>query len=281
MLASLVLAATLAAPSPVAIVFSPDLSVPGNCDFYSALGFACFEDTDWTRVLDAIRDRGDIRLVVLETHGTNGHGLKLQRDKDPQAERSYISVGALEERLSGSGVEAVIIAACNSGRLLRGSIYRRLDPDPGDKLFLPATCGIVDASASFDPEESTVRVLTPSESRVEMTIIGSIGELPPALRRALAGGPLPQEFAISDFLMRMIARPDTIALRPAHPVDALSRDRTTPEESEALYREFLGVFLGVRPPLALFSTYGGELLHSVRSRFALAHRERGCHYTFE
>src|SRR5512134_2520137 len=102
MFASLVLAATLPAVSPgesgrgVAIVFSPDLSVPGNCDFYSALGFACFEDTDWTRVLAAIRDHGEMRVVVLETHGTNGHGLKLQRSKDPQAERSYVSVAALQ-----------------------------------------------------------------------------------------------------------------------------------------------------------------------------------------
>ncbi|MGZ8832749.1 MAG: hypothetical protein ACXW19_06095 [Thermoanaerobaculia bacterium] len=28
----------------VAVVFSPDLSVKGNCHFYAALGFACFDD---------------------------------------------------------------------------------------------------------------------------------------------------------------------------------------------------------------------------------------------
>ncbi|HET7710671.1 MAG TPA: hypothetical protein VFL80_01950, partial [Thermoanaerobaculia bacterium] len=39
----------------VAVVFTPDLSVPGNCHFYRALGFACFDDADWTRVLDGIR----------------------------------------------------------------------------------------------------------------------------------------------------------------------------------------------------------------------------------
>src|SRR5258705_12675318 len=35
----------------VGIVFSPDLSVPGNCRFYQSLGFACFEDADWDAVL--------------------------------------------------------------------------------------------------------------------------------------------------------------------------------------------------------------------------------------
>src|SRR5947209_9141668 len=39
----------------VGIVFTPDLSVPGNCRFYESLGFACFEDADWSRVLDDIR----------------------------------------------------------------------------------------------------------------------------------------------------------------------------------------------------------------------------------
>lgn len=223
----------------VAVVFSPDISVPGNCDFYAALGFACFQDTDWTRVLEGIRQHGGIRLVILETHGTNGHGLKLQRSKDPLAERSYISVAALEERLSGSGVEAVVLAACNSGRLLRPAIYRRLDPDPGDALFLPATCGIVDASSSFDPEESAVEVLTPSESRVEMTVVGSIDELPPAVRRALGAARLPREFAISDLMMQLIARRHLVELHAGTPTETLSRDRTTPADSETLLRALL------------------------------------------
>src|SRR5436190_6308876 len=65
----------------VGIVFSPDLSVPGNCRFYQSMGFACFEDADWDTVLSGIRtwnilypDRA-IRTLVLETHGTNGNGL--------------------------------------------------------------------------------------------------------------------------------------------------------------------------------------------------------------
>src|SRR3954471_12309820 len=64
----------------VAIVFSPDLSVPGNCRFYRALGFACFDDADWSHVLDGIHAQNlssperAIRTVILETHGTNGNG---------------------------------------------------------------------------------------------------------------------------------------------------------------------------------------------------------------
>src|SRR2546427_12189300 len=81
----------------VGVVFSPDLSVSGNCRFYQSLGFACFQDADWSRILDQIHrynaahpDRR-IYTLVLETHGTNGNGLKLQKSYAPTAERSYIS----------------------------------------------------------------------------------------------------------------------------------------------------------------------------------------------
>src|SRR5436305_1873818 len=69
----------------IGIVFSPDLSVRGNCRFYEAIGFTCFESTDWSRVLDGIRlhnvlyPEQAIRTLILETHGTNGNGLKLQQ----------------------------------------------------------------------------------------------------------------------------------------------------------------------------------------------------------
>jgi len=38
----------------IGVVFSPDLSVAGNCSFYESLGFACFQDADWEKVLDAV-----------------------------------------------------------------------------------------------------------------------------------------------------------------------------------------------------------------------------------
>src|SRR5205807_2394582 len=121
----------------IGVVFSPDLSVSDNCRFYQALGFACFQDADWSRVLDEIHryniDHPDRRIstLILETHGTNGNGLKLQRSYNPQAERSYISVGALQQRLEPEGIYNVMISACNAGRLLRPYIYNQLDPYNG------------------------------------------------------------------------------------------------------------------------------------------------------
>ena len=231
----------------VAVVFSPDLSVPGNCGFYRALGFACFDDADWTRVLDGIHllntqsPERAIRTVILETLGTNGNGLKLQRSHDAEAERSYISVGALQERLEPDGVRYVIISACNSGRLLRSSIYRSLDPDPGDKLFLPATCGIIDASAGFDPQRSRVTIITPASSHIEMTVVGAVREFAPQTRRLLArsaaaaGAAAPKEFAMSDLMMQMITHDRRLQLRVGGGVDALSRAKSGEDVSETLF----------------------------------------------
>ena len=220
----------------VAVVFSPDLSVPGNCRFYESLGFACFDDPDWSAVLDAIHEHNEkspeqaIRTVILETHGTNGNGLKLQRSHDPEAERSYISVGALQER--PEGVRFIVISACNSGRLLRPSIYNTLDRDPGDKLFLPPTCGIVDATSDFDPSQSRVTVITPASSHIEMTVVGSVRELAPSTRRLLSRSAA--QFAMSDLMMQMITHDRRLQLRIGGGVDALSRTISADDVSEAL-----------------------------------------------
>src|SRR5438477_10475359 len=101
----------------VGVVFSPDLSVPNNCRFYQALGFACFQDADWNRVIDGVYQYNlkhpDRRIytLVLETHGTNGNGLKLQKSYSPTAERSYAAAGALQERLEPAGIYYIIISA--------------------------------------------------------------------------------------------------------------------------------------------------------------------------
>jgi hypothetical protein len=237
--------------SGVAVVFSPDLSVPGNCRFYRSLGFACFEDADWSAVLDGIHEHNAdaperaIRTVILETHGTNGNGLKLQESHDPDAERSYISVGALQERLEPDGIRFIVISACNSGRLLRPSIYNTLDPDNGDKLFLPPTCGIIDATDDFDPSRSRVTVITPASSHIEMTVVGSVKELAAPARRlvlrsaAAAGLASPKEFAMSDLMMQMITHDRRLKLRIGGGVDTLSRTMNGDDVSEALFASVL------------------------------------------
>lgn len=235
----------------VGIVFSPDLSVAGNCDFYAALGFACFDSPDWQAVLDGVRtynaEHGSapIRTLILETHGSNGNGLKLQDSKEPAAARSYISVGGLQERLESTGVNVVVLSACNSGRLLRPAIYHNLDPGNGDKLFLPATLGILGASRQWIAERSSVQVVTPASSHIETTLIAELRELEPATASAVQataasrGISAPQQFAVSDMLIRMLTRDPQLRLRQGQHVEKLSRSISTPEESERLFRRFV------------------------------------------
>src|SRR5438045_1882700 len=235
----------------VGIVFTPDLSVPGNCRFYESLGFACFEDADWTRVLDDIRlhnifhPENRVRTLILETHGTNGNGLKLQRSYDPRADRSYISVGALQEHLEPDGVRYIIISACNSRRLLRASIYRSLDPNPGDKLFLPPTCGIVNASADYDSARSRIVVATPSASHIETTLVGNLRELAPVTRRVIElaaktnGIRVPTQFAVSDLMMEMLLRDPRLELQTGESIDELSKVIQPQDVSEKLYKSFV------------------------------------------
>lgn len=235
----------------VGVVFTPDLSVPGNCRFYTALGFACFESADWLRVLGEINEYNianpdrRVRTLILETHGTNGNGLKLQKGKKPDDERSYIAVAALQEMLEPVGVRYVIISACNSGRLLRPEIYRRLNREPGDPLFLPATLGIVDASDFFDPRRSKVEVITPGASQIETTLVGAISELAPSTRKELAraaklrGVKLPEKFAVSEMLIQMLLRDSKLSLRTGAHVDDLSKAQTSAKESEQFFTSFV------------------------------------------
>jgi len=235
----------------VGIVFSPDLSVPGNCRFYLSLGFACFDDSDWSRVLSGVEKYNadhagaPIRTLLLETHGTNGNGLKLQRSYDPKAERSYIAVGALQERLEPAGVRHVLISACNSGRLLRPMIYTSLDPNPGDKLFLPATCGIINATPGFDPSATRVVVLTPVSSHIETSLVGNVKELAPKTRRLIAaaakarGIKSPKQFAISDMLIQILLRDPRLEVTTGMHVDELSRVVQPQSVSEGLFTAFV------------------------------------------
>jgi hypothetical protein len=235
----------------VGVVFSPDLSVPGNCNFYKALGFACFESADWLQILGDIHAFNldhpgrRIRTLILETHGTNGHGLKVQSGKDPDDVRSYVSVGALQEILEPVGVRHIILSACNSGRLLRPEIYMRLNRDPGDKLFLPATRGIIDATDEFLPRRNAITVITPGASHIENTLVGSMRELAPDTRNAIqeaaqkAGVPLPRQFAISEMMIQMLIRDPELELRTGAHVEELSKVQTSQQTSERLFTAFV------------------------------------------
>ena len=235
----------------VGIVFSPDLSVPGNCRFYQSLGFACFQGADWEKILDEVHrynvlyPERRIFTLVLETHGTNGNGLKLQTSYDPDADRSYISAGALQQRLEPEGIYYAIISACNSGRLLRPAIYNQLDPNNGDKLFLPATKGIVNASPDFVASRSAVLIITPQSSHIETTLVGQLAELSPAARRAIVasaktlGLTLPKEFAVSDMMVSMLTRDPQLRIAAGSYVDELSRAAAPVDRSEQLFRKFV------------------------------------------
>lgn len=235
----------------VGVVFTPDLSVKGNCRFFEALGFACFESADWLQVLSDIHAYNlshpgrRIRTLVLETHGTNGHGLKLQTGKKPEDARSYIAVAALQEILEPAGVRNIILSACNSGRLLRPEIYRKLNPDNGDKLFLPATRGIINATDEFDPKKSNVTVITPGTSQIETTLVGSLKELAPATRDAIAEAAkkrditLPKQFAVSEMMIQMLVRDPQLQLRTGAHVEELSKVQTSVDGSERLFKAFV------------------------------------------
>lgn len=235
----------------VGIVFSPDLSVPGNCRFYTAIGFACFESADWLEILSDIHKHNieqperRIHTLILETHGTNGHGLRVQTSKNPGDPRSYISVGALQEWLEPVGVKHVIISACNSGRLLRPEIYRKLNREPGDKLFLPATRGIIDASDIFEPKRNSITVITPGASQIETTLVGSLRELAPSTRKAIQAAAkardvkLPSQFAISEMFIKMLLRDPNLELRTGAWVEELSKVQTSPHASERIFEAFV------------------------------------------
>lgn len=235
----------------IGIVFSPDLSVEDNCNFYTALGFTCFDSADWLEILSGIHAHNisnpgrRIRTLILETHGTNGNGLKVQTGKKDDDPRSYIAVGALQEWLEPVGVKHIIISACNSGRLLRPEIYLRIDRNNGDKLFLPATRGIIDASESFDPKRNPITVITPGASQIETTLVGSLRELAPTTREALESAAkvrsvkLPSQFAISEMLIKMMLRDPGLELRTGAYVEELSKVQTSPRASERIFEAFV------------------------------------------
>ena len=143
---------------------------------------------------------------------------------------------------------SIIISACNSGRLLRPYIYNELDPYNDDRLFLPATCGIVNASQNFDPIRNTVTIITPRSSHIETTLVGTMRELAPDTRNAiLASGralhiAAPTQFAISDMMVQMLIRDPRLQLASGRWVDEMSSDIQPVDRSEELFVESAEAF---------------------------------------
>src|SRR5215204_6933192 len=240
------------------VVFSPDFAGPGNRRFYERLGFAYFEGADWRDVLAQVRayngahPERPIETLILEAHGTNGHGLKLQAGGAPKAPRSYISVGALQHQLAGAGVRLSVIAACNSGRLFRPEIYYTLDTHPGDPLFLPATRGVVNAALGFRASESDMRVLYPAASHLEAANEGYMREFAPHTIALLGGGPGTEKavrpagatdarFVVSDALMAMLLNDPGLRLTAEGYVTEKSAGASSAAESESLMQRFIAL----------------------------------------
>jgi hypothetical protein len=228
-----------------AIVFSPDFAASGNRQFYEGLGFLYVESADWRSVLKEIkrfnrsRKEDSIREIFFETHGSNGNGLKLQRSQMPKAPRSYISLGALQEHLAEAGVERAILGACNTGRLYRPEIYRKLNLSVKDPTVLPATLGVINASPKFDPSKSSVELVRRTDSRLEQTSEGQYQELTASVRRALGLPESTKPFTVSNMFIQTIVRDDRLRVTSTGFVRQISKDTESEPDNEAIFQGFL------------------------------------------
>jgi hypothetical protein len=228
-----------------AIVFSPDFAASGNRLFYEGLGFVYLESADWRWVLKEIRRvnrsrTGDsIREIFFETHGSNGHGLKLQRSERRSAPRSYISLGALQEHLAEAGIERAILAACNTGRLYRPEIYRKLNMSVKDPTVLPATLGVVNASRGFNPATSSVELVRRTDSRLEQTSQGQYRELPESVRRAVGLPASEKPFTVSNMFIQTIIKDDRLRVTSKGYVRNISKATESEPDNEAIFQGFL------------------------------------------
>jgi hypothetical protein len=233
------------------VVFSPDFSVPTNRRFYERLGFAYFEGADWRAVLSQVRaynrahPERAVETLILEAHGTNGNGLKLQAGGGARAARSYVSIGGLQEQLAGTGVRLCVIAACNSGRLFRPEIYYALDTHPGDPLFLPATRGVLNASPDFRATERDVRVVYPSTSHLEAANGCRVREFAPLTAAVLnldpRAGVADARFVVSDALIAMLLNDRGLGLTAGGYVAEKSAGASAEAESENLVQRFIAL----------------------------------------
>jgi hypothetical protein len=232
------------------IVFSPDLSAPGNREFYQALGFAYFEDPDWHVVLDQIKTynathhRNRIETLLVLSHGTNGDALKLQSGNQPNAPRSYIAPAALQEGLEGTGIRFCLLAACNAGRLFRPENYLTVRADAGNRLFEAPTLGIINASPDFKPAKSSITIARRAESHLEVINECNLSELSPGTIAELAqhndsGLTASSKIAVPEMLIQLLLRDDELRLVLWGAETEKSRVETTDKVREDLVTRFL------------------------------------------
>jgi hypothetical protein len=253
-----------------ALVFSPDFAATGNRQFYEGLGFQYWDVADWRKVLNEIAEfnhahpEDSIREIFMEAHGSNGNGLKLQKSQLRSAPRSYISLGALQERLQNAGVERAILTACNTGRLFRPEIYKKLNMRVKDPTVLPATLGVVNASADFDPSSCAVELVRRTDSRIEQTSEGRFQELPASVRRALSIPSSPEPFTVSNMFIQMVIKDVTLQLTSTGFVRKVSSSTESESLNESIFQNFLKFLDDVAsdrsspPPVQASSDGGGE-----------------------
>ncbi len=232
------------------IVFSPDLSAPGNRAFYRALGFAYFEDPDWHVVLEQIKKhnathrQNRIETLLVLSHGTNGDALKLQNGSQPNAPRSYIAPAALQENLEGSGIHFCLLAACNAGRLFRSGNYTTVSADAGNRLFEPPTLGIINASPDFDRARSSITIARRAESHLEVIDECSLSELSPDTIAELSDSSAGEltatsEIAVPEMLIQLLLKDEELRLILSSPEVEKSSVETTDKIREGLVTRFL------------------------------------------
>ena len=232
------------------IVFSPDLSEPGNREFYRVLGFAYFEDPDWHVVLEQIKTynathpRNRIETLLVLSHGTNGDALKLQTGSQPDAPRSYIAPAALQEGLEGTGIRFCLLAACNAGRLFRPENYLNVRADAGNRLFEPPTLGIINASVDFNPAKSSITIARRAESHLEVINECNLSELSPGTIAELtqdgdSGLTASSRIAVPEMLIQLLLKDDELRLVLWGSEIEKSRAETTDKVRERLINRFL------------------------------------------
>lgn len=245
----------------IGIVFSPDLATPENRAFYERLGFTYFESARWTDVLREVKKHqsGDrtarLRYLLVESHGANGNGLKLQEGNKREQVRSYISLGALQEAADKLGIDTVLLSACNAGRLFRPEIYNVLNREPDDPMFLPPTGGVIDARRDFDPGRSETSLLRRKQSRLETLMEGKFSELPSWLRKELEAntGRRQGKFVISTMLIQLILADPSLQLTSTGYDLEKSRADLTPGQSEKLFKRFVAYLSASSPSSSLGS----------------------------